>query len=445
MKKSVIILMFFQIFYISAFSQLSPHENNTIDKNELQFQLDELRKLFNVLSIQLEQTQTSIEKGKTDVNTKVENIDKEIEAKFNGINSRTDNIEGKLKITDKEKEEFQLLSVSRNQIIEDNFAHFIKFYSDKYNQLDEKLTSEELAIEFRKIINPQSGSLGFKLSDKLQNILSANYNLLADKILKDGSKKVETKLKITDMLTVITSVLENPIVNDVTSIIPFASTIKSIVGTTSGLVYSNIDQKELKNEYRSTLMLEIKNSQDQIFNELSQIIAFYDHMAKLDNEYLMRLQNIRTDVGILGIELREFCLSLEPTLKKIDPSFSVNSSLSTREIAIHISNKIENLKNSTELNNKHLTIISNMTFEMKISSRELYNRYRETQELKIIANDKFVSDFNKIIREYSIAKSPDVVALKLSEKNKELIAKMKTNHSIDKSEFEKYLNKIYEL
>src|SRR5690606_41754647 len=58
------------------------------------------------------------------------------------------------------------------------------------------------------------------------------------------------------------------------------------------------------------IFTEIKNSQNQILSELNQIISFYDHMAKLDNEYLMRLQNIRTDVGILGIELREYCFGL---------------------------------------------------------------------------------------------------------------------------------------
>lgn len=447
MKTIMILVMLIQMVCFRAFSQTMSQEIGSVEtsNNEFKEQLEELTKLYNVLKAQLELTQSNLEKGTTAVNNKVEIIGKEIDSKFNGLNNRTDNVEKRLKITDKEKEEFQLSSASKNQIIEDNFSQYIRFYGDKYSQLDEKLTSEELAIEFRKIINPQSGSLGFKLSDKLQSVLSTNYNSLLDKILKDGGKKSDTKVKITNMLSTVTAVLENPIVNDVASIIPYASTIKSIIGTTSGLVLSAIDQKEIKSEYKSSLLSEIKNSQNQILDELNQIISFYDHMAKLDNEYLMRLQNIRTDVGILGIELREFCFTLEPTLKKIDPTFSLDNNLSTREIAIQISNKIESLKSNTELNKNHLVIISNMSFDIKISSRYLYNNYRETQELKIIANDKFVGDFNKIIKQYNIATTPEAVTQKLTEKNMELITKMRTSHLIDKIEFEKYLNKIYEL
>ena len=159
----------------------------------------------------------------------------------------------------------------------------------------------------------------------------------------------------------------------------------------------------------------------------------------------MRLQNIRTDVGILGIELREFCLGLETPLKKIDPSFTIDNNLTTREITIQISNKIDSFKGNAELNKSHLTTISNMAFEMKVRSRDLYNRYREIQELKIIANNKFVEDFNKIVKENTITTSPDIITKKLSDKNIELIDKMKINHKIDKAEFEKQLNKMYEL
>lgn len=82
---------------------------------------------------------------------------------------------------------------------------------------------------------------------------------------------------------------------------------------------------------------------------------------------------------------------------------------------------------------------------MKVRSRDLYNRYREIQELKIIANNKFVEDFNRIVKENNITVSPDIITKQLSDKNTELIDKMTTNHKIDKTEFEKHLNRIYEL
>ncbi|WP_157831427.1 hypothetical protein [Confluentibacter flavum] len=443
MTKKLILLAFAVLIYFPVVGQ--NEQKNDAAISELNAQLEALTKLYNSLKIQLDLTQANFEKSTASVNSKVENVNKEIDSKYSDLTSRADNVEQKLKITDKEKEEFLKQNIIKNKEILDNFHHYIKFYGDKYSQLDEKLTSEELAVEFRKIINPQSGSLGFKLSDKLQVALSKNYKDLIDKVMKDGNKKNETQSKVSNILNTVTSVLDNPIVNDVTGILPFASTIKSIIGTTSGLVLSALDPKDIKNEYKNTLVAEIKNSQSQILNELNQIISFYDHMAKLDNEYLMRLQNIRTDVGILGIELREFCLGLETPLKKIDPAFTIDNNLTTREITIQISNKIDSIKENSALNKSHLTTISNMTFEMKVRSRDLYNRYREIQELKIIANNKFVEDFNRIIKENSITTSPDAITKKLSDKNTELIDKMKTNHKIDKSEFEIHLNKIYEL
>lgn len=443
MTKKLISLICILIVYFPVIGQNEPANNSAII--ELNTKLEELIKLYNTLKNQLDLTQTNVENTTTSVNSKLESVNLELGSKFNDLTSRTDNVEQKLKITDREKEEFQRQNVTRNKEILESFQLYIKFYGDKYSQLDEKLTSEELAVELRKIINPQSGSLGFKLSDKLQESLSKNYKNLIDKVMKDGSKKNETQSKVGNILSTVTSVLDNPIVNDVTGIIPFASTIKSIIGTTSGLVFNIIDQKEVKNEYKNTLLTEIKNSQTNILNELSQIIAFYDHMAKLDNEYLMRLQNIRTDVEILGIELREFCFGLETPIKKLDPSFTINPNLNTREITILISNQIDSFKGNNQLNQTHLTTISNMAFEMKVRSRDLYNRYREIQELKIIANNKFVEDFNRIVKENNITVSPDIITKQLSDKNTELIDKMTTNHKIDKTEFEKHLNRIYEL
>ncbi|WP_100612495.1 hypothetical protein [Confluentibacter lentus] len=443
MTKKLILVSFTLLLCFIALGQSEPHGDVAID--ELNAKLEELTKLYNNLKLQADLTQSNFEKSTTSVNSKVENVSRELDIKYSDLTSRADNVEQKLKITDIEKEEFQKLNIARNKEILENFHHYIKFYGDKYSQLDEKLTSEELAVEFRKIINPQSGSLGFKLSDKLQVALSKNYKDLIDKVMKDGPKKNETQSKISNILSTVTSVLDNPIVNDVTGIVPFASTVKSIIGTTSGLVFSAVEQKEVKNDYKNTLLTEIKNSQTQILNELNQIIVFYDYMAKLDNEYLMRLQNIRTDVGILGIELREFCLGLETPLKKMDPKFTIDNNLTTREITIQISNKIDSFKGNAELNKSHLSTISNMAFEMKVRSRDLYNRYREIQELKIIANNKFVEDFNRIVKENNITTSPDIITKKLSDKNMELIDKMKTNHKIDKAEFEKQLNNMYEL
>ncbi len=182
-----------------------------------------------------------------------------------------------------------------------------------------------------------------------------------------------------------------------------------------------------------------------ILTTITPIITFYDQMAKLDNEYLMKLQNLRSDVGILGIELREFCLGLEQPLKKVDPTFSIDRNNSTREISIEFADRIESLQADSGLIKSHFTTVSNMAFEMKIRSRELFNHYREIQELKILTNNKVVSDFNKVIKENSITATPDVIIKKLSDKNKELIDKMKSSHKIDKIEFEKHLNKIYEL
>lgn len=178
---------------------------------------------------------------------------------------------------------------------------------------------------------------------------------------------------------------------------------------------------------------------------MNEIIIFYDKMAKLYNDYQIALQAIRTDVDILGIELLEFCKSLETPLQKIDASFVIDQTKSPREIAIQLSDKFESLKDNKSKIKDNLSIMTSVSIEIKTRSRTLYNRYREIQESKIYANNYFVGKFQKVVGESNINDITEDVVQKLADKNNELIEKMNNNHVIDKGEFEKWLVKIMEL
>ncbi len=413
---------------------------------ELKKDIKELNKLYRSLQSSVESTKGETDSGIQTVNSKFEEFLERAHSNYSKLDNRTESIEKNLQISDSEKKKNFALSIERNRDIQENFYQYIKFYGDKYSQLDEKVTSEELALELRRIINPQSGSLGFKLSDTLQHVLTSNYKALVDEIMIDNnSKKMELKEKIDGASKVVTSIMDNQLMNDVVGIIPYGANIKNLIGTLSGVVINLFDKKQIKKEYQDQLIQKIIACQNNVFKDLKPIILFYDNMAKLDNDYQITLQTIRNDVDILGIELKEFCFALETPLKKVNPAFSLNKNNNIREITIQLAEEFERIKSDEKANKDHLFVMTNMSLEIKNRSRDLYNRYREIQESKINANNKFVDKFEQVVKMSNIASNTDALVLKLSQKNKTLIEKMNVNHAIDKLEFEKKLEKISEL
>lgn len=444
---NLIILLFIST---TVFGQENQNENENISDSlkivKLQKEIVQINKLYKSLNGAAENIQNQTSQGFQSINDKLDMFSTEIESKYSTIKSRTDKIEEKAEISDDEREEYLSQSIDKIHTVIDNFYQYIKFYGDKYSQLDEKVTSEELSLEMRKIINPQSGSLGFKLSDKLYKSMSVNFNSLVDEIIVDKSKrKKSTKARIDNTLQVATSILDNKVVSNMIGMIPYGSNIKNIVSTASGLLLNIFDSKNIKPEFRNKLIDKVKKSQVDILDHMNEIIIFYDKMAKLYNDYQIALQAIRTDVDILGIELLEFCKSLETPLQKIDASFVIDQTKSPREIAIQLSDKFESLKDNKSKIKDNLSIMTSVSIEIKTRSRTLYNKYREIQESKIYANNYFVGKFQKVVGESNINDITEDVVQKLADKNNELIEKMNNNHVIDKGEFEKWLVKIMEL
>ncbi len=446
MKKYNLLFLFLMTVSSMSHGQQVMPDSTEKQIKELKKDIKELNKLYTSLQSSIENTKGETNSGIQSVNTKFEEFLERAHSSYSKLDNRTESIEKNLQISDSEKRKNFALSIVRNQDIQENFYQYIKFYGDKYSQLDEKVTSEELALELRRIINPQSGSMGFKLSDTLQHVLTSNYKALVDEVMiNSDSKKAEMKDKIDGASKVVTSIMDNQLMTDVVGIIPYGSNIKSLIGTLSGLVINLFDKKNIKKEYQDQLVQKTIACQNSVFKDLKPIILFYDNMAKLDNDYQITLQTIRNDVDILGIELKEFCFALETPIKKVNPAFSLNKNNNIREITIQLSEEFERIKNDEKSNRDHLFVMTNMSLEIKNRSRDLYNRYREIQESKINANNKFVDKFEQVVKISNIASNTDALVLKLSQKNKTLIEKMNVNHAIDKLEFEKKLEKISEL
>lgn len=445
-----IVILFFAYFLLAQISFAQTSENDSdhyIDPNaELTQKIEELNKLYNILKNQVDQSNSQLDNQVQDINSRLAQFSENINTSYSKIDNRTGSIEGKLKISETEKRKNFTTSVERNIEVQENFSQYIKFYGDKYSQLDEKVTSEELALELRKIVNPQSGSLGFKLSDTLNNVLSKNLMTLVDQIIVDKkATKEAVKEKVNNTVSVMTSILDNKTVTDIVGIIPYGTNIKNMIGTVSGLVVNLFDKKSVKKEFQENFTTKISEYQNNVISDLRPILSFYDNIAKLDNDYQITLQTIRNDVDILGIELKEFCMAMEVPLQKVSPSLSINKNDKLREITIEIADIFENLKNDKDLNKKNLGILTNISLEIKNRSRDLFNRYREIQENKINANNEFVNEFKKVVEDSKITLNTNYVTKKLNDKNMELLEKMESNHAIDKTEFEKYLNKISEL
>lgn len=432
---------------VFLFSNICTSQTTATDQfantSELIKKIEELNKLYNILKNDVNSSNTQFDIRVQNINTKLEKFSESINISYSKIDNRTGSIESKLQITETEKSENFTNSVERNIEIQEHFSKYIKFYGDKYSQLDEKVASEELSLELRKIINPQSGSLGFKLSDTLYNVLSRNLTKMVDEVMVDkDSKKDGVKLKINNTLNVVTSILDNQTVNNIVGIIPYGSNIKNMIVTISGLAVNLFDKKNVKKEFQGKLAEKMTNYQNQVISDLQPIISFYDNIARLDNEYQITLQTIRNDIDIQGIELKEFCIAMEVPLQKINPTFSINKGESLREIAIQIADIFENLKDDKNTNKNNLAILTNMSLEIKNMSRDLFNRYREIQENKINANNEFVNEFIEVVEDSKISLNVISITKTLNDKNIELAEKMEKNHKIDKTEFVKILNKI---
>lgn len=220
---NLIILLFIST---TVFGQENQNENENISDSlkivKLQKEIVQINKLYKSLNGAAENIQNQTSQGFQSINDKLDMFSTEIESKYSTIKSRTDKIEEKAEISDDEREEYLSQSIDKIHTVIDNFYQYIKFYGDKYSQLDEKVTSEELSLEMRKIINPQSGSLGFKLSDKLYKSMSVNFNSLVDEIIVDKSKrKKSTKARIDNTLQVATSILDNKVVSNMIGMIPY--------------------------------------------------------------------------------------------------------------------------------------------------------------------------------------------------------------------------------
>lgn len=414
---------------------------------KLEKQLNELDILYNNLLINLDNTKNQNEKAVNSLNESFNNLSKESQTNSNKALSQIQAIETYVKINENQKNDLINQNVDRNITIQENFYKYITFYGDKYSQLDEKITNEELVIELRKIINPQSGSLGFKLSDKLNQTMQKYFYLMVDEIMRSNNKNIDKmKKKIDNTINSVTSTLNDPLVSGLVDVIPYGTSVKNIVGTISGLVVNMFDDNNVKESFKEKILEKVKSYQTEVLKDISPIISFYDKMAKLDNQYELTLQNIRKDVSILGLELKEFCISLETPLKKIDPAFSIDKTeKNVYAITIKIADKFENICKDKTVNKNNLNILTNISNEVKNRSRVLYNRYREIQESKIIANNNFVLQFKEIINKSKITTNEESLSNQLEEKNNKLMQTMNQNHLNDKYQFEKYLDKIYEL
>ena len=126
----------------------------------------------------------------------------------------------------KEEDEKKRLQQYKN--ILDAFSDFSRFYGDKYSVMTRIVAQDALSVQMRNIVNPQSGALGFKLEDKVMEVMSKRFDaLITDNV--DPNQQKDVKEQIKNSLQMVNVILKNDIADNIIGMIPYGSNVKSAI------------------------------------------------------------------------------------------------------------------------------------------------------------------------------------------------------------------------
>ena len=348
----------------------------------------------------------------------------------------------------------------RNRIIiKEGFAPFIRKFGEDISDMRESIITEELSISMRKTINPQSGALGVKLSDMMDTILMKNFKALIDQNVKD-SKKEQTTKKVNNIIASVNSTLDDPLVENLTEIIPFASSIKGIVGTISGLASNIFDRKNLKPEREDNVIPDIKKVQKNVFEELKGYFQFYDKMANLDLEYRISLDALKSDLRKLEEEVQEFSFSFDKSIKGIDENAyktlkwenektgDKKEDLNIRNITSSLSNVLESMtrESKTGQMQNHAKDYSNLSASIRRRTSSFFDDLKAIKGYRLTVNNEFQRKFLEVvekanIKDFSEDKKEGIKSSIQAEITK-LNNEIQNGYKEDKKEYRKYLDRI---
>ncbi len=205
----------------------------------------------------------------------------------------------------------------------DALLELLNDLSGKTISLQSRIANANLQKNLREGINPQSGAVSDSLSKKLKASLSSNFKSAVSNI-SDSRVSEPQIVTITDSVS---QTIEDPVVDDLISLVPFGETIKEGVRIVSGVVSSIFGSKDYKNGKDEKIKEELQTASNNVLKDFEGLIAYYEKLILLDNTYSDEIRSVRDQLAQINTALLEICDNLVNLIKKIDEAFSVESLL----------------------------------------------------------------------------------------------------------------------
>lgn len=351
-------------------------------------------------------------------------------------------IEG-YKLAREEDEKKRLLQY---KAILEAFADFARFYGDKYSVMTRTVAQDALSVQMRNIVNPQSGALGFKLEDKVMEVMTKRFESLVTENV-DPNQQKDVKEQIKNSLQTVNVILKNDIADNIIGMIPYGSNVKSAICLVSSFALNILSSDKIKfkkNNGAALVPSKIQETQTGIMNDLSEYITFYNRIARVDYDYQIKLKALSNDLYGLDTKVKEFALLMQQPLMSYRTDMVIDTAKSVIEITNDLGKAFDAiLKNETWMKD-HITELQVMCVQIQANARPLHSQYRTIQDIYTKTNNNMINEFQNAISETpKIAQNANNAMKSIKEVRAKIANETKAAQKIEAETFQKYLQDIY--
>ena len=344
----------------------------------------------------------------------------------------------------REEDEKKRLQQYKN--ILDAFADFSRFYGDKYSVMTRIVAQDALSAQMRTIVNPQSGALGFKLEDKVMEVMTKRFEALITDNVDPGQQK-DVKEQIKNSLQTVNVILKNDVADNIIGMIPYGSNVKSAICLVSSFALNILSSDKIKfkkNNGAALVPSKIQEVQTSIIADLSDYIAFYNRIAKVDYDYQIKLKALNNDLYGLDTKVKEFALLMQQPLMSYRTDMLIDTSKSVIEITHDLGKAFDAIGRNETWMKDHLAELQMMSVLIQANARSLHSQYRTIQDIHGKTNNDMINDFQNAISESpKIAQNANNALKSIKDVRTKITNETKSAQKVEAENFQKYLQEIY--
>ncbi len=346
--------------------------------------------------------------------------------------------------TAREEDEKKRLQQYKNVL--EAFANFSRFYGDKYSVMTRIVAQDALSAQMRTIVNPQSGALGFKLEDKVMEVMTKRFEALITDNVDPGQQK-DVKEQIKNSLQTVNVILKNDVADNIIGMIPYGSNVKSAICLVSSFALNILSSDKIKfkkNNGSALVPSKIQEVQTSIIADLSDYIAFYNRIARVDYDYQIKLKALNNDLYGLDTKVKEFALLMQQPLMSYRTDMLIDTSKSVIEITNDLGKAFDAIRRNETWMKDHLSELQMMSVLIQANARSLHSQYRTIQDIHGKTNNDMINDFQSAISESpKIAQNASNALKSIKDVRTKITNETKSAYKVEAETFQRHLQEIY--